>query len=184
MHKWWPAQLACMAAAQPGDLAGLRDRTLLLLAAAGLGSAALIGLDAERICFTANAVELPVSQPAGPTATSGTRSWCREARPWPPARCRCCGTGCATRTRGSGRSFGKSTAGARSSIAGLAPMRSAGSWRGAGFAAAARRRHDARGRRQASEAADAPLVSRRPYRCGIGIFMKSGLATTPGHPDS
>jgi integrase len=55
------AQLARMAAACPGDLAGLRDRALLLLAAAtGLGRTALIGLDMEHVRFTAAGVELTV----------------------------------------------------------------------------------------------------------------------------
>jgi hypothetical protein len=57
-----PAQLVRMAAACPGDLAGLRDRALLLLAAAGLGRAALVGLDAERLRFTATAVILAVPE--------------------------------------------------------------------------------------------------------------------------
>ncbi len=47
-----------MAAACPGDLAGMRDRALLALAAAGLGRAALVGLDAEQLRFSAMAVEL------------------------------------------------------------------------------------------------------------------------------
>jgi integrase len=55
------AQLARMAAACPGDLAGLRDRALLLLAAAtGLGRTALVGLDMEHVRFTAAGVELTV----------------------------------------------------------------------------------------------------------------------------
>jgi integrase len=55
------AQLARMAAACPGDLAGLRDRALLLLAAAtGLGRTALIGLDMEHVRFTSAGVELTV----------------------------------------------------------------------------------------------------------------------------
>ena len=60
-----PAQLMRMAAICPGDLAGVRDRALLLLAAAGLGRAALVGLDAEHVRFTATAVELAIRQ-AGP----------------------------------------------------------------------------------------------------------------------
>ena len=52
------AQLARMAAACPGDLAGLRDRALLLLAAAGLGRADLVGLDAEDVRFTAAGLDL------------------------------------------------------------------------------------------------------------------------------
>ena len=52
-------QLARMAAACPGDLAGLRDRALLRLAAAAeLGRAALVGLDFEHVRFTESAVEL------------------------------------------------------------------------------------------------------------------------------
>ena len=62
-----PTQLQRMAAACPGDLAGMRDRALLLRAAAGLGRAALVGLDAERLRFTTTAVELTLPQP-GPDA--------------------------------------------------------------------------------------------------------------------
>lgn len=47
-----------MAVRCPRDLAGMRDRALLLLAASGLGRAALVGLDVEHIHFTATAVEL------------------------------------------------------------------------------------------------------------------------------
>jgi site-specific recombinase XerC len=54
-----PARLVRMAAVCPGDLAGLRDRALLLLAASGLGRAALVGLDAEQLRFSAAAIELP-----------------------------------------------------------------------------------------------------------------------------
>ena len=45
-----PAQLMRMAAICPGDLAGIRDRALLLLAAAGLGRAALVGHRRRRAC--------------------------------------------------------------------------------------------------------------------------------------
>jgi site-specific recombinase XerC len=47
-----------MAVACPGDLAGVRDRALLLLAAAGLDRAALVGLDFEALDFTPTAVTL------------------------------------------------------------------------------------------------------------------------------
>jgi hypothetical protein len=57
-----PAQLVRMATACPGDFSGIRDRALLLLVAAGLGRAALVGLDAERLHFTATAVALAVPQ--------------------------------------------------------------------------------------------------------------------------
>jgi hypothetical protein len=55
-----PAQLMRLAAACGGDLTGLRDRALLLLAAGGLGPAALVGLDVEHIRFTARAAELTI----------------------------------------------------------------------------------------------------------------------------
>ena len=61
------AQLAQLAARCPRDLAGLRDRALLLLAAAapgrrGVGHAALLGLTLEQLHFTPDcvALELPV----------------------------------------------------------------------------------------------------------------------------
>jgi hypothetical protein len=61
-----PAQLLRMAAGCPGDLAGVRDRALLLLAATGFfPRAALVGLDAEQLRFTATAVALAIPQ-AGP----------------------------------------------------------------------------------------------------------------------
>ena len=53
-----PASLIRMAGRCPRDLAGMRDRALLLLAACGLGRAALVGLDVEHIRFTVTAVEL------------------------------------------------------------------------------------------------------------------------------
>nr|WP_294546247.1 hypothetical protein [uncultured Rhodopila sp.] len=59
-----PAALIRMATRCPRDLAGLRDRALLLLAAGGLGRAALVGLDAEHIRFTAAGAELS-ERPAG-----------------------------------------------------------------------------------------------------------------------
>ena len=52
-------RLARMAGACPGNLAGLRDRALLLLAAAtGLGRAALVAIDAEHLRFTADGCDL------------------------------------------------------------------------------------------------------------------------------
>jgi hypothetical protein len=53
-----PATLIRMAARCPRDLTGMRDRALLLLAACGLGRAALVGLDVEHIRFTTTGVEL------------------------------------------------------------------------------------------------------------------------------
>jgi site-specific recombinase XerC len=52
------ATLIPMAVRCPRDLAGTRDRALLLLAANGLSRAALVGLDVEHIRFTTTAVEL------------------------------------------------------------------------------------------------------------------------------
>ena len=66
------ARLARMAAACPGDLAGLRDRALLLLAATGLGRAALVGLDAEGVRLTPAGCDLLVRDrdgEAGPGRT-------------------------------------------------------------------------------------------------------------------
>jgi hypothetical protein len=62
------ATLIRMAIRCPRDLAGTRDRALLLLAASGLGRAALVGLDVEHIRFTTTAAELSlgaVGQRAG-----------------------------------------------------------------------------------------------------------------------
>ena len=53
-----PVQLARMAARCPGDLAGLRDRALLLLAAAGLDREALRQLDRDGVRLTDAGVEL------------------------------------------------------------------------------------------------------------------------------
>jgi hypothetical protein len=56
-----PAQLLRLATACGGDLTGVRDHALLLLAAAGLGPAALVNLDAEHIRLTATAAELTLN---------------------------------------------------------------------------------------------------------------------------
>jgi site-specific recombinase XerC len=61
-----PAQLLRMAAACPGDLAGIRDRALLLLAAAGgFPRAALVGLDVEHLHVNVTSVELAAAPEAG-----------------------------------------------------------------------------------------------------------------------
>ncbi len=52
------ARLIRMATACPGDLAGLRDRALLLLAATRLGRSALVGLDVEQVHFIEAGVDL------------------------------------------------------------------------------------------------------------------------------
>jgi site-specific recombinase XerD len=51
-------RLIRMATACPGDLAGLRDRGLLLLAATGIGRAALVSLDVEQVHFIEAGVDL------------------------------------------------------------------------------------------------------------------------------
>ena len=61
------AQLTRMAGACPGDLAGLRDRALLLLAAAGLGRSALVGLDVEHIEFGHQGITLQIVAEDGAT---------------------------------------------------------------------------------------------------------------------
>lgn len=54
-----PAQMERMAASCLGDLAGLRDRALLLLMAAGrLGRATVVGLDAEHLRLTSTGADL------------------------------------------------------------------------------------------------------------------------------
>lgn len=62
-----PAQLARTAARCPGDLAGLRDRALLLLSAAGFDAERLLALDCEHVRFTVQAAVLAV-----PGAGSGS----------------------------------------------------------------------------------------------------------------
>lgn len=77
-----PAQLARMAARCPGDLAGLRDRALLLLAAAGLEAGRLPALDHEHVRFTARGVDL-----AGSGAGAGEgMAIARMAAPTCPVR--------------------------------------------------------------------------------------------------
>ncbi|WP_158933303.1 hypothetical protein [Acidisphaera sp. S103] len=56
-----PAMLVRMAVRCPRDLAGTRDRALLLLAANGLGRAALVGLDVEHVRFSATTAELSLN---------------------------------------------------------------------------------------------------------------------------
>jgi site-specific recombinase XerD len=64
------ARLTRMATACPGDLAGLRDRALLLLGAAGLGRAALVSLDVEQVHFIDAGVDLVLrNQPGDRTVT-------------------------------------------------------------------------------------------------------------------
>ena len=67
------AHLTRMARACPGDLAGLRDRALLLLAAAGLGRAALVGLDVEQIRFAETGIDLVLHGQLGTERTVSVR---------------------------------------------------------------------------------------------------------------
>lgn len=61
-----PALLARMISGCPGDLAGLRDRAVLsLMAATGLGRAALVSLDAENIGQSAEGCELRLGGEGG-----------------------------------------------------------------------------------------------------------------------
>jgi hypothetical protein len=64
------AALTRMAARCPGDLAGQRDRALLLLAATGLGRAILVRLDVEHIRFTATAADISPAA-GGPAVVIG-----------------------------------------------------------------------------------------------------------------
>ena len=67
------ARLIRMATACPGDLAGLRDRALLLLAAAGLGRSALVGLDVEQVHFMEAGVDLVLHSQLGAERTVTVR---------------------------------------------------------------------------------------------------------------
>ena len=71
-----PARLVRMAGACQGGLAGARDRALLLLAASGLGRAALVGLDVEHVRITDAAADLVI---AGLEADGGRRVAIRRA---------------------------------------------------------------------------------------------------------
>jgi site-specific recombinase XerD len=66
-------RLTRMATACPGDLAGLRDRALLLLAAAGFGRAALVSLDVEQVQFIEAGVELTLHRQSGVERTVTVR---------------------------------------------------------------------------------------------------------------
>jgi site-specific recombinase XerC len=77
------ATLIRMAVRCPRDLAGTRDRALLLLAANGLSRAALVGLDVEHIRFTTTAVELSLGAIAG----RGARRTAGEGRGVPVVIC-------------------------------------------------------------------------------------------------
>ena len=70
------AALIRMAVRCPRDLAGTRDRALLLLAANGLSRAALVGLDVEHIHFTTAAAEFSL----GANANRGARRTAGEGR--------------------------------------------------------------------------------------------------------
>jgi site-specific recombinase XerD len=67
------ARLARMATACPGDLAGLRDRALLLLAATGLGRTALVSLDVEQARFVEVGVDLVLHSQTGAENTVTVR---------------------------------------------------------------------------------------------------------------
>jgi hypothetical protein len=74
-------RLIRMATACPGDLAGLRDRALLLLTAAGLGRSALVGLDVEQVHFMEDGVDLVLNSQLGAPSPSVA------SRPSALARC-------------------------------------------------------------------------------------------------
>lgn len=59
------ALLERMAARCPGDLAGLRDRTLLLLTAVGVSGERLLALDREHVRLSSHQVELVLVAPDG-----------------------------------------------------------------------------------------------------------------------
>ena len=74
------ARLLRMAARCPPDLAGSRDRALLLLAASGLGRSSLVGLDAEHVRFGNLGVELVVHDAHGGGVRTISIPRCATAR--------------------------------------------------------------------------------------------------------
>jgi len=62
-----------MAISCPGDLGGLCDWALLLLAAAGLGRTVLVGLDVEQVRFIATGTDLVVRGRLGAERTVTVR---------------------------------------------------------------------------------------------------------------
>ena len=79
------ATLIRMADTSRGDLAGQRDRALLLLLAAGLGRAAIVTLQAEQLRFTERGLETPghrLTRAASPAAACPVRAiedWLRAS---------------------------------------------------------------------------------------------------------
>ena len=69
------AQLNRMAARCLGDLAGLRDRALLLLAAAGVDGERLLALDFEHVRLTGQGMELTIRSADGIGQESYGRNW-------------------------------------------------------------------------------------------------------------
>jgi site-specific recombinase XerC len=63
-----PTELVRMGATCPGDLAGLRDRAILLLAGAGLDRSILVSIDLEAVRFTPAAVEILLHEKNGDAA--------------------------------------------------------------------------------------------------------------------
>ena len=64
-----------MAARCLGDLAGLRDRALLLLAAAGVDGERLLALDFEHVRLTGQGMELTIRSADGIGQESYGRNW-------------------------------------------------------------------------------------------------------------
>jgi hypothetical protein len=81
-----PVLLVRMAARCPGDLAGLRDRALLLLSASGLGDEPLLALDREHIHFTPHAVVLAIPGVDAPRLKPVLASASEADRPAPSER--------------------------------------------------------------------------------------------------
>jgi hypothetical protein len=111
-------ELKKLVAACPGDLAGLRDRALLLLGFAGaLRRAELVGLDREHLRFTETGLRLLLPRPKTGGQGGRTRPQPRQAaRDLPGAG----GRGWRPRPASTARCSARSTAGATSSIPGSA----------------------------------------------------------------
>lgn len=82
------AELARMARRCPGDLAGSRDRALLLLLASGLGRRDVVALQAERVRFTESGATIAVRDrhmelvraPAGLCPVQALEAWLRTSQ--------------------------------------------------------------------------------------------------------
>ncbi|MFC7544682.1 hypothetical protein ACFQU2_42165 [Siccirubricoccus deserti] len=119
-------ELKKLVAACPGDLAGLRDRALLLLGFAGaLRRSELVGLDREHLRFTETGLRLLLPRSKTDQEGKGSSSASAAANAARPAQCERWRPGWRPRPASTARCSARSTAGATSSTAGSAATRCA-----------------------------------------------------------